>query len=175
VFFVAVSLPGYFLGLLLLWLLGLKMNILPVIGHGHLLSLVFASLVLAFPMMGVLTRIIRSLILENDGKDFVLYARARGVSEKNILLHHLLRNAAPPCVTLFGQNIGYLMAGTVIVETVFSCPGLGQYALNAAINRDFPVINAYIVVSAVFFVLCNLAAEMVGMILNPRLEWGENN
>lgn len=173
--FVSVSIPGYFLGILLLLLFGIKMNILPIIGHGHPLSLLFASMVLAFPMIGVLTRIIRSLILENNSKDFVLYARARGISEKNILLHHLLRNAAPSCLTLFGQHIGYLIAGTVIVETVFSCPGLGQYALNAAINRDFPVINAYIVVTAVFFVLCNLAAEVGGMLLNPQLEWGENN
>jgi len=173
--FISVSIPGYFLGILLLWLLGIKINILPVIGHGHPLSMIFASVVLAFPMIGVLTRIIRSLILENNCKDFVIYARARGISEKNILLRHLLRNAAPPCLTLFGQNIGYLIAGTAIVETVFSCPGLGQYGLSAAINRDFPVINAYIVVSAVFFVLCNLSAEIAGMLLDPRLEWGENS
>jgi ABC-type dipeptide/oligopeptide/nickel transport system permease component len=173
--FVSVSIPGYFLGILLLLLFGIKMGILPVIGHGHPLSMFLASVVLAFPMIGVLTRIIRSLILENDGKDFVLYARARGISEKNILFRHLLRNAAPPCLTLFGQNIGYLIAGTVIVETVFSCPGLGQYALNAAINRDFPVINAYIVVTAVFFVVCNLAAEAGGMLLNPQLKGGGND
>ena len=85
------------------------------------------------------------------------------------MINHLLRNAAPSCFVMYGQNIGYLLAGTVIVETIFSTQGLGQYALNAAINRDFPVINAYIVLMALCFVICNVAAEVFGRLLNPGL------
>lgn len=143
----------------------------PVIGHGNPLSIICASFVLALPVIGSLTRVLRSLILEESEKDYILYAGARGVPKKD-LLRHLLINAAPSCVTLFGQNIGYLIAGTSIVETVFSASGLGQYAVNAALNRDFPAINGYIVLIALFFVLFNLASEIVGTLLNPKLWQG---
>lgn len=170
--FVSISVPGYFLGLLCLLLFGIQLGIMPVIGHGHPASLVCGAFVLAFPMIGTLTRILRSQLLENSDKDYVTYAKARGISKRKIMTSHLLRNAAPACLTMFGQNIGYLIAGTTIVETIFSTPGLGQYALNAALNRDFPVINAYIVIMALFFVVCNIAAEAGGILLNPQLRGG---
>lgn len=167
--FLTLSVPGYFVGLLCLLLFGMKLRWLPIIGHGHPLSLICAAFVLALPMIGSLARVLRSLILEEQEKDYILYARARGVPMREILLRHLLRNSAPACVTLFGQNIGYLIAGTSIVETIFSAPGLGQYAINAALNRDFPAINGYIVLMAFCFVLFNLAAELMGTLLNPGL------
>lgn len=166
--FLTISAPGYFAGLLFLLLFGMKLRWFPVVGHGSPLSVICAAFVLALPIIGSLTRVLRSLILEEQEKDYVLYARARGVPQQEILLYHLLRNAAPPCVTLFGQNIGYLIAGTSIVETIFSASGLGQYAINAALNRDFPAINGYIVFMALLFVLFNLAAETVGALLNPE-------
>lgn len=171
--FLTISAPGYLVGLLLLLLFGMKLRWFPVIGHGNPLSLICASFVLALPMIGSLTRVLRSLILEEQEKDYILYAKARGVPQREILLRHLLRNAAPACVTLFGQNIGYLIAGTTIVETVFSTSGLGQYAINAALNRDFPAINGYIVFMALFFVLFNLVAETAGILLNPGLRRGK--
>ena len=166
--FLIISTPTYLAGLLLLLLFGMELKWFPVIGHGNPLSIICASFVLALPVIGSLTRVLRSLILEESEKDYILYAGARGVSKKD-LLRHLLINAAPSCVTLFGQNIGYLIAGTSIVETVFSASGLGQYAVNAALNRDFPAINGYIVLIALFFVLFNLASEIVGTLLNPKL------
>lgn len=166
--FFSLSVPGYFAGLLCLLLFGLKLKILPVIGHGHWLSMVFAAFVLALPMIGALSKLLRALILENKQADYLLYAKARGVSKRRIMLCHLLRNAAPPCVTMFGQNLGYLIAGTAVVETVFSCAGLGMYALNAALNRDFPVITGYILVMALIFVACTLLADAAGLLLNPK-------
>lgn len=166
--FLTISAPGYFTGLLFLLLFGMKLRWFPVVGHGNPLSVICAAFVLALPIIGSLTRVLRSLILEEQEKDYVLYAKARGVPQQEILLYHLLRNAAPPCVTLFGQNIGYLIAGTSIVETIFSASGLGQYAINAALNRDFPAINGYIVFMASLFVLFNLVAETVGTLLNPE-------
>lgn len=166
--FLSLSIPGYFLGLLCLLLFGFRLKFFPVIGHGHPLSIVSAAFVLAAPMIGALSKMLRTLILEYRQSDFVLYALARGISKGGILWRHLLRNAAPPCVTMFGQNLGYLIAGTAVVETIFSCAGLGAYALNAALNRDFPVITAYIFIMALFFVLCNLGADIAGMLLNPK-------
>ena len=167
--FVSVSVPGYFLGLLGLLVFGIYLNIMPIVGHGHPITLLCASLILSFPMIGSLARILRSLLLENQKSAYVAYAKARGIGRRKVMINHLLRNAAPSCIVMYGQNIGYLIAGTVIVETIFSTQGLGQYALNAAINRDFPVINAYIVLMALCFVICNVAAEVSGMLLNPSL------
>lgn len=166
--FFSLSIPGYFAGLLCLLLFGVKLNLFPVIGHGHWLSMVFAAFVLALPMIGSLSKLLRALILENKQADYILYAKARGISKGRIMRCHLLRNAAPPCVTMFGQNVGYLVAGTAVVETMFSCAGLGMYALNAALNRDFPVITGYILIMALLFVACNLLADVAGLLLNPK-------
>ncbi len=166
--FFSLSVPGYFAGLLCLLLFGMKLKLLPVIGHGHWLSMVFAAFVLALPMIGALSKLLRALILENKQADYILYAKARGISKRRIMLCHLLRNAAPPCVTMFGQNLGYLIAGTAVVETIFSCAGLGMYAISAALNRDFPVITGYILVMALIFVACTMLADIAGLLLNPK-------
>ncbi|WP_072771524.1 ABC transporter permease [Desulfitobacterium chlororespirans] len=173
--FLSLSIPGYFLGLLCVFLFGFQLRLFPVIGHGHPLSLMFAALVLAFPMIGSLAKMLRTLLLEYRQRDFVTYALARGISKRRIMWHHLLRNAAAPCVTMFGQNIGYLIAGTAVVETIFSCAGIGTYALHGALNRDFPVITAYILIMALFFVLCNLGADLAGMLLNPKTRKAQEN
>ena len=167
--FVSISVPGYFLGLLCLLVFGIYLGVIPIVGHGHPMTLLFASLVLSFPMIGALARILRSLLLENQKSAYVIYAKARGIGRRRVMTNHLLRNAAPSCIVMYGQNIGYLLAGTAIVETIFSIPGLGQYALYAAMNRDFPVINSYIVLMALCFVVCNVAAEACGRLLNPGL------
>lgn len=167
--FISISVPGYFLGLLILLSLGIRLNIIPIIGDGNPISLCFASFVLAFPMIGSLCRILRALLLEQKNSPYVLYAKARGISRRGVTINHLLRNAAPPCIVMFGQNIGYLIAGTMIVENIFSMPGMGQYALNAALSRDFPIVNCYMVLMAFCFVLFNTLAEAVGKLLNPKL------
>lgn len=170
--FLAVSVPGYLLGLLAVWWLGLRWKIMPVVGHGHPVSLIVGGFILAVPMIGTLARMLRTLLLENQNCDYVIYAKARGISKRQVMTRHLLRGAAPVCIVMYGQNVGYLIAGTVFVETIFSVPGLGQYILNAAVNRDFPVINAYILLMAFCFVICNLAAELLGMALNPQIRKG---
>lgn len=167
--FVSFSVPGYFAGLLCLRYFGMYLHWFPVIGHGHIVSVLFAAFVLALPMIGMLTRLLRSFLLENEDKEYIQYAKARGIGSRHIMTRHLLRNAAPVLLTLWGQNIGYLIAGTAIAESIFSIPGIGIYALNAAINRDFPVINAYLMLTAFAFVVCNGAAEFLGAALNPLL------
>ena len=165
--FLSFSVPGYCTGLLVLLVFGMRLHLFPVIGHGQGVSVLFASFTLALPITGTLIRFLRSFLLENEEKEYVQYAKARGITDRDIMTHHLLRNAVPVLVTLWGQNIGYLIAGTAIVETIFSIPGIGMYALNAAVNRDFPVINAYLIVTAFTFTVCNGAAEFIGEALNP--------
>lgn len=171
--FVSISVPGYFFGLLCLLVFGIHLKIMPIVGHGHPASMLCAAFVLALPMIGSLSRILRTFILESRACPHVVYAKARGVPRRKVMINHLLRNAAPPCIVMFGQNIGYLLAGTAIVENIFSARGIGQYVLTAALNRDFPVINAYIVLMALCFVVCNAAAEAAGRLLNPSLSHKE--
>ncbi|MCQ5091562.1 ABC transporter permease [Slackia exigua] len=171
--FVSAAVPGYLVGLVVLLVFGMRLRMFPIIGHGHPLSMAFAGLALALPMVGPLIRVMRSLILENRDKEFVFYAQARGLSENEILRRHLLLNAAPSCVTMFAQNLGYLVAGTVIVESIFSISGLGQYALKASLNQDFPALNGCLVIMAAFFVVFNLGAELIGARINPRMERDE--
>ena len=168
--FLSFSVPGYCTGLLVLLIFGMRLHLFPVIGHGQGVSVLFASCTLALPMTGTLIRLLRSFLLENEEKEYIQYAKARGITDRDIMTHHLLRNAVPVLVTLWGQNIGYLIAGTTIVETIFSISGIGMYALNAAVNRDFPVINAYLIVTAFTFTVCNGAAEFIGEALNPSLK-----
>ena len=124
--FVTISVPGYFLGLLCLLVFGIYLNIMPVVGHGHpVCHLLFAAIILSFPMIGSLARILRSLLLENQKSAYVAYAKARGIGRRKVMINHLLRNASPSCIIMYGQNIGYLIAGTVIVETIFSTQGTG--------------------------------------------------
>ncbi len=171
--FISIAMPGYLIGLVILLVFGMKLHLFPIIGHGHPVSMAFAGLSLALPIVGSLVRVMRSSILESKGKEFVFYAQARGLSEGRILLRHLFLNAAPSCLTMFGQNLGYLVAGTVIAETIFSISGLGNYALKASLNQDFPALNGYIVVMAAFFVVFNLSAEIAGVRINPRMERDE--
>ncbi|MGL6200945.1 MAG: ABC transporter permease [Lachnospiraceae bacterium] len=171
--FLSVSVPGYFLGLLFLLIFAVKLKLIPVVGHGDPVTLLLGAFILALPMIGTLARMLRALLIEQESSEYVIYAKARGISKRRVLLNHLLRGAAPTCIVMYGQNLGYLIAGTVVVENIFSVPGLGQYIVNAVLNRDFPVINSYLLLMALFFVFCNMAAEIAARLFNPKL-WKES-
>jgi len=171
--FLSVSVPGYFLGLLCLFIFAVKLRLIPVVGHGNPATLLLGAFILALPMIGTLARMLRALLIEQKSSAYVVYAKARGISKRRLLINYLLRGAAPTCIVMYGQNMGYLIAGTVVVENIFSVPGLGQYILNAVLNRDFPVVNSYLLLMALFFVLFNMAAEIAAMLLNPKL-WKES-
>lgn len=166
--FLSISVPGYFLGLLFLLIFGIRLHVMPIIGYASPASFLCASFILAFPMIGSISRILRSLLLENQYSPYIQYAKARGLSRRRVLPGHLLRNAAAPCIVLLGQSLGYLLAGTAVIENIFTIPGMGKYVLEAALNRDFPIINCYIVLIASCFVILNTAAEGLGSLLNPK-------
>lgn len=164
-----MSLPGYWSGYLFLLFFAVMLRTIPVIGEGSIGSVIIAGSVLAIPAITTHTRMLRTSILEVINKDYVLYARARGVSEFRIIYNYLLRSVAPSMITLYGQSIGYLLTGTAVVETIFSCPGIGMRGIAAALARDLPVINAYILIAAFLFVMCNTAVDVLGKIMDPRL------
>lgn len=164
-----ISIPSFWFGFLLLVIFAIRIPIFKVIDSGNFKSMVLPSIAMALPITCSLIRMLRAVILENMGKDFVIYAKSRGLSRKNILLKHVMKNALPPIITLFFQNVGYMVAGSAIIESVFSWPGIGNYFVNAITQRDFPVINGCILIMACIYLFCNMLADYLNKKLNPRI------
>lgn len=165
-----ISLPSFWLGFLLLTLLAITFPIFKVVDYGEIKSIILPSITLAVPIISSSVRVLRATILSNLSKDYVLYARARGLPLRKIIFRHVLKNALPPTITLFFQNIGFMIGGSAIVESVFSWPGLGNYFVNAILGRDLPAINGCVLIIATIFIICNFIAEFINIILNPHMK-----
>ena len=163
------SLPGFWLGLMLIYFFSVKLGLLPVMGRGGLRHLILPAVTLGFGMAAVYARILRAGMLEVLGQDYIKVARAKGLKEKWVIGRHALKNAILPTVTLFGMSVGYLLGGTVIVETVFAWPGVGKFAVDAIFNRDYTVIQGYAFFMALVFVLVNLLVDISYVFLDPRV------
>ncbi len=166
---IGVSLPNYLIGFLLIYIFGVYLNILPIMGEGTLKQIILPAFTLAIPVASSYIRMLRVNMLENMNMDYIKYARARGVKESLVILKHVLINALVPMITILGQSIAYMMAGVAIVETIFSWPGIGQYCINAIYNRDYPVIQSYVLLLATIFVFCNLLSDIINMAIDPRI------
>lgn len=166
---IGISLPSFWLGFILLILFAITIPIFKVVDYGSFKSIILPSITLAIPIISSSVRVLRATILTNLNSDYVLYARARGVPMKNIMWKHVLKNSLPPMITLFFQNIGYMIGGSAIVESVFSWPGMGMYFVNAIVGRDLPAINACVLLIAVIFVSCNILGEIINIALNPNM------
>ena len=170
-----ISMPNFWLGFIMLIAFAVVVPIFNVVDYGNFKSIILPSLTLAIPVISSSIRLFRATILLNMNKDFVTYAKARGISKTNIIWKHILKNSLPPMITLMCQNLGYMIAGSAIVESVFSWPGIGSHLVEAIVGRDLPTINGCVLVIAVIFVLSNLFADVVNMMLNPKIlnEQGE--
>ena len=164
-----VSMPNFWLGFILLVALAVMLPFFQVADYGNLRSLILPSLTLAIPMASASIRLLRATILANMQMDYVTYAKARGISKADIIWKHVLKNSLPPMITIFFQYSGYLIAGSAIVEIVFSWPGIGSHLVNAIIGRDLPTINGCVLVIAVIFVFCNSLADVLNGWLNPKM------
>ncbi|RAR42990.1 nickel ABC transporter permease subunit NikB [Paenibacillus sp. MDMC362] len=165
------SIPQFWLGYLLIFFFSVKLDLLPVQGRGSFAHLVLPSFTLALGLIAIYSRLLRTGVLEQLQEPYVMYARTRGIKEKVILGKHVLKIAISPMLTGLGMNLGKLLAGTIIVEEVFSWPGFGRYFIEAIFNRDIPVIQAYVLISACLFIVCNLIVDLVQMVLDPRISW----
>lgn len=163
------SFPQFWLGYLLLLLFAVHLKIVPITGYGELNTIFLPACTLALPIISTNIRVLRANILENMNQDYVMYAKARGLSKNRILGKHVLKNAAGPLITIFAQTFGFTIAGTIIVESVFSWPGVGTFAVLAIMSRDLPVINGYIIIMAMIFIVCNLLADLIQISFNPKL------
>lgn len=164
-----ISMPTFWSGLLLSMLFSLALGWLPVTGTG-LSGLVLPAVTLALPAAAVLARMTRSALLEVLGQDYVKTARSKGLRPRLVVLKHALRNAFIPILTIVGLQFGGLMAGSVIVESVFARPGLGRFAVNAILARDFPQIQGIVLVAGLIYVVVNLVVDLMYGVLDPRIQ-----
>ena len=174
---VSLSLPSFWLGLMLIIFFSLWLDLLPIVGYEPITRgvgkaipyLILPSLALGTHLAALLTRLTRSSMLEVLSQDYVRTARAKGLRDRAVLMRHALRNALIPLVTVIGINMGILLGGTAVIETVFVLPGVGQLVVRSLYNRDLPVIQGLILYVAVVYVLINLIVDILYTYLDPRL------
>lgn len=168
--FVGNSLPNFFVALLLIYFLALKLGWFPVMGtNAGWKSVILPTLTLTIAMASRYTRQVRACVLEELGKEYVTGARARGIHERKILFQNVLKNCLGTIVTLLALSIGSLLGGTAVVETIFMWDGVGKMAVDAVLNRDYPVIQAYVIWMALIYVCVNLSADIICGCLDPRV------
>lgn len=165
------SVPSFWLGLLLILVFGLTLGWLPITGGGRLERLILPSVSLGLVSAGLVARLVRSAVLEAVRMDYVTTARAKGLSERVVLVRHVLRNALVPVVTMIGIQFGYLLSGAVIIETVFARQGIGRVVVDAILTRDMPVVQGGVLLLAAIFVLSNLAVDVSYAVLDPRIRY----
>jgi ABC-type dipeptide/oligopeptide/nickel transport system permease component len=171
-----VSMPVFFIGLLLIQYVGFKWGLLPFTGRtgpvwdGGLPSLILPCLTLGSVLIGPIARLTRTAVLEVLGADFVRTARAKGLKERTVIVSHALRNAMIPVVTLIGLQAAYLLGGAVVTETMFAWPGVGRLAVGAIISSDFPTAQGAIMILALAFLMINLIVDVCYVYLDPRMQ-----
>ncbi len=164
-----VSIPNFWMGPLLILFFSVMLGWFPVSGKEGFASLVLPALTLGTALAAILSRMIRATLIEVLGEDYIRTARAKGMSEAVVILRHALRNALLPTITLIGLQLGTLLAGAVITEAVFSWPGLGQLTIDSIHRRDYPVVQACILLISVTYVVVNTLTDLVYGWLDPRI------
>jgi peptide/nickel transport system permease protein len=174
-----VSIPEFFLGVMLFLLFGLVLGWLPVSGYIPLLEnpwdnlrhMVLPVIALGLPRAALLTRLVRASLLEVLKMEYVITARAKGLGENLVILKHALKNALIPTVTVIGLQVGFLIGGAIVIETVFAVPGIGSFGIDAIIKRDYPQVQAFVLVGALVFVLANLIVDVLYVVIDPRIQY----
>jgi len=173
---VGLGMPSFWVAFLLIYLFGIHLHWFPVSGYGqgffgHLRSMFLPALTVAIFLSPVVIRSLRASMLNVLGADFITTAKSKGVPGPRLFFRHVLRNAVIPAITVLGINIGFLIGSTVVVESVFALPGVGQLMINSIFQRDFPVVQGVTLAFAVLVVLVNLMADMAYAALDPRVSF----
>lgn len=174
-----ISVPDFWMGILLILFFALNLGWLPASGYVALTDnplewarrLILPGVTVGVVSGAVLTRFVRFSVLESLGEDFVRTARSKGLSERRIIREHVLPNALVPVITVTGLQLAYLLSGVVVVEAVFAWPGLGQLALDAVQDRDYPVLQGAVLLFAGFFLLVNLLVDLLYAVVDPRIQY----
>lgn len=166
---VAQCTPAFWLGILLILVFSVNLRLLPASGWGTWAHLVLPSITLGVYSTAIISRLLRSSLIDALAEDFIRTARSKGLNSRQVVMRHGLRNAAMPVVTVVGLQIGYMLGGAILTETVFSWPGLGQLTIQAINNRDFPLVQAVVLFFSVIFVVINLLVDLAYAALDPRV------
>lgn len=165
------AVPSFVLGVVGIMIFAVWLRWLPTGGHGSLAHLILPAATLALHLLALIARVTRSCMLDVLKQDYVRTARAKGVAERTVIWLHALRNAFIPVLTVIGLQVGLLLGGVVVTETIFSWPGVGRLAIQAIYARDFPVVQAVVFVFATIFVVVNLLVDLLYAVLDPRISY----
>ncbi len=164
-----LSVPGFALGPILILIFSIKIGWLPVSGSGTWLHLILPAVTMGSALAAILTRMVRTSMLEELSQDYIRTARAKGLSESAVVYRHALRNALIPVITVLGLQFGALLAGAVVTETIFSWPGVGRLAIQAIANRDYFLVQGCVLAIGLTYVLVNLLTDVLYAAINPRI------
>jgi ABC-type dipeptide/oligopeptide/nickel transport system permease component len=165
---VGVSLPSFWIGMMLIYIFGIMLGWVPIVGRG-LPALILPSITVGLYVAGGFARLVRSSIIDAMGQDYIRTARAKGLSRAKVVFKHALRNAMIPPITLLGVQIGVLIGGAVVTENVFARPGLGTMLVDAVLTKDMPLVQALVVYTTAAYLLVNLTVDILYGVIDPRI------
>lgn len=168
----AISIPSFWLGIMLIVIFAGKFKWLPASGRGSWRHLILPTIALSAYYMGLITRLVRATMLEILKEDYITVARAKGLQERRVLIRHAFKNTLIPVITVLGLNFGSLLAGSVVVETVFAWPGVGWLLVQGINSRDLPLIRAAVLIIGIFFIGINFLVDVLYGYLDPRIGYG---
>ena len=168
---IGLSIPDFWLGLFLMIIFSKTLRILPAFGYGSWENLVMPLITLCVGQVASMSRMVRTTMLDSLSEDYIVAAKGNGLSKRLILMKYAFRNALGPIVTYLGTNFGHLLAGTVVVETVFSWPGIGAFLVDAIYARDYPVIQGFVMIIALMYVVINLITDILYVYIDPRIRY----
>jgi len=166
---IGMAIPSFWLGIMLLLIFAVKIPIFPLFGSGSIVHLILPSISLGIARAAIILRLTRASMIEELSKEYVITARAKGLTERMVKYKHALKNALLPVITITGIQLGYMLGGAIITEHVFSLPGLGRLFLTGIYQRDFPLIQGGVVFVAIIFSLINFTVDILYSVLNPRI------
>ncbi len=169
---VGISLPTYWLGLIMITVFAVELHLLPAGGYGTPAHFVLPTITIALFLMAFIVKITKASVIDSMEKEYVVTARSKGLTERVILYKHILRNALIPVVTIIGLQFGSLLGGAVITETIYAWPGLGRLIIDAINNRDYPMVQGSIFIFALLYALVNLVTDLIYTIVDPRVRLG---
>lgn len=179
VFLLSISIPGFWLAIILILVFGVKLKLLPVSGYqplseaglGTIKYLILPSITVALMQMGIIARITRSSMLETFSADYLKTAKSKGLQQSKLILKHSLKNAMIPIITVIGHNFAMLLGGTWIIEKIFFIPGTGFLAINSIMRRDIPVIQGCIIFVAIIYIIINFLVDLSYLFFNPKIKY----
>jgi ABC-type dipeptide/oligopeptide/nickel transport system permease component len=166
-----VAMPNYLIGILLIYLFSLRFHWLPSTGQGSFDSLLMPALALGWGYAAIIARLVRANLVEVMRREFVLTARAKGLSGGSVVFRHALKNALIPIVTMLGLQFGNMLSGAVVIEALFARRGIGNLLVHGILNRDFPMVQAIVLILSAIYVLANLLVDLSYGVLDPRIRY----